>query len=85
MLGYQSVDTDYLGLGMAKSILRGVADDRGKLQVIFSRGNLAIILSSGQVVQSIIVLQDSLRSKIPSRRGAALFTRGEGPHCFQSN
>jgi hypothetical protein len=84
MLGYQSVDTDYHGLGMAKSILRGVADDRSKLQVISSRSNLAVILSSGQVVRSITVLQDSLRSKDPSRRGAALFTRGRAPlHSIQ--
>jgi hypothetical protein len=85
MLGYQPVDADHLGLGMAKSILRGVADDRRKLQVIFFTQQLSDnsqFRASGSK-HSLPPRQSQIKN--PSRRGAALFMRGEEPHCFLSS
>jgi hypothetical protein len=35
MVGYHPVDADDLSLGMAKFVRGGVADQQGKLQIIF--------------------------------------------------
>jgi hypothetical protein len=75
MVGYHPVDVDYLGLGMAKFVHGGAADDQRKSQVIF-------FTRPSQLRTSGLQHHRPANGRIESKKS---LPRGGGPTAFVSS